>query len=82
MRDLTQQVDKIALAERFGRAAAVYDHYAQLQQHVGQSLLALVYSMILTPFSQCSPLFPLIKIRLLLYCPTGLICTFWGAYIS
>lgn len=42
MRDLTQQVDKIALAERFGRAAAVYDHYAQLQQHVGQSLLALV----------------------------------------
>lgn len=42
MRDLTQQVDKIALAERFGRAAAVYDHYALLQQEVGNRLLALV----------------------------------------
>lgn len=34
-------VNKVALAERFGKAATTYDHYALLQQEVGRTLLSL-----------------------------------------
>ncbi|WP_024873054.1 malonyl-ACP O-methyltransferase BioC [Tolumonas lignilytica] len=37
-----EQVDKQALAERFGKAASSYDQYALLQKEVGRNLLSLI----------------------------------------
>lgn len=37
-----EQVDKQALANRFGKAAQSYDQYALLQKEVGRNLLSLI----------------------------------------